>query len=167
MTTKEQERKALEQIRKIVAGLGEDSYVATAFEGCFEDAEQNIEFDWACSYKDRFQNAMNKACEWENEAKENAEDAQEWHSRYDKVKAELELAKATLKQECERADRLADELSLARWEVTIETENDRICIPNAKITYRNNNGFKLVNVEEESGWITSYKLDELKRFEVR
>lgn len=51
MTTKEQERKALEQIKKIVAGLGENSYVGTAFAGCFEDAEQNIEYDAAFSMK--------------------------------------------------------------------------------------------------------------------
>lgn len=51
MVTKEQERKALDKIRKIVAELGEDSYVATAFEGCFEVAEQNIDNDWACSLK--------------------------------------------------------------------------------------------------------------------
>lgn len=43
MSTKEQERKALEQIRKIVDGLGPDSYLATAFDGCFEIAEENIE----------------------------------------------------------------------------------------------------------------------------
>lgn len=54
ITTKEQERKALEKIRKIVAELGEDSYVATAFEGCLEDAEQNIENDFALSYYDRY-----------------------------------------------------------------------------------------------------------------
>ena len=51
IATKEQERKALEQIRKIVEGLGENSYIATAFEGCFEIAEQNIEFDAAFSMK--------------------------------------------------------------------------------------------------------------------
>lgn len=50
-TTKAQERKALEQIREIVAKLGEDSYIATAFEGCFEMAEQNIDNDWAFSPK--------------------------------------------------------------------------------------------------------------------
>ena len=54
MTTKEQERKALEQIRKIVEGLGEDSYIATAFEGCFEDAEINIRDDAAYSMKSRW-----------------------------------------------------------------------------------------------------------------
>lgn len=53
MTTKEQERKALEKIRKIVEELGEDSYVGTAFEGCFEIAEENIDNDFACSMKQR------------------------------------------------------------------------------------------------------------------
>lgn len=51
MTTKEQERKALEQIKKIVEGLGENSYIGTAFEGCFEIAEDNIKNDFACSMK--------------------------------------------------------------------------------------------------------------------
>ena len=41
MVTKEQERKALEQIKKIVDSLGADSYIATAFDGCFEDAREN------------------------------------------------------------------------------------------------------------------------------
>jgi len=53
MTTKEMERKALEQIRKIVEELGDGSYIATAFEGCFEIAEENIENDFACSMKQR------------------------------------------------------------------------------------------------------------------
>lgn len=54
IATKEQERKALAKIRKIVEELGEDSYVATAFEGCFEKAEENIENDWAGSWKQEF-----------------------------------------------------------------------------------------------------------------
>lgn len=53
MTSKEQERKALEQIRKIVEGLGEDSYVGKAFEGCFEFAEDNINNDFWMSMKER------------------------------------------------------------------------------------------------------------------
>lgn len=57
MTTKDQERKALEEIRKIVESLGEDSYIETAFEGCFEIAQENIDNDWACSMKDRAETA--------------------------------------------------------------------------------------------------------------
>lgn len=52
--TKRQERAALEKIRKIVDELGPDSYIATAFDGCFKDAEANIENDWALSMKDRW-----------------------------------------------------------------------------------------------------------------
>lgn len=50
--TKEDERKALEQIKKIVKGLGEDSYVGTAFKGVFELAEENIECDFLNSASD-------------------------------------------------------------------------------------------------------------------
>lgn len=69
MTMKEQERKALEQIRKIVAGLGEGSYIGTAFEGCFEIAEENIENDFACSMKQRAEAAEKKVSDLEKENK--------------------------------------------------------------------------------------------------
>ncbi len=55
MATKEQERKALEKIRKIVSDLGENSYLSTAFEGCFEIAESNIEYDFGESLKDNLE----------------------------------------------------------------------------------------------------------------
>ncbi len=57
-TTKEQERKALEKIKEIVANLGENSYIATAFEGCFEIAEENIEYDFAGSIKKDLETAV-------------------------------------------------------------------------------------------------------------
>lgn len=60
MTTKEQERKALAQIRKIVESLGEDSYIGMAFEGCFEMAAENIENDFGCSMKQRAEIAEKK-----------------------------------------------------------------------------------------------------------
>jgi len=55
ISTKEQERKALEKIKGIVEGLGEQSYLATAFNGCFEIAEQNIEYDFADSLQERLE----------------------------------------------------------------------------------------------------------------
>lgn len=61
MATKEQERKALEQIKKIVGSLGSDSYIAIAFDGCFQDAEENIENDFALSMKDRYESESNKS----------------------------------------------------------------------------------------------------------
>lgn len=91
MTTKEQERKALEQIRKIVAGLGEDSYVATAFEGCFEIAEENIRDDFACSMK--------------QVAEANAKKVDE----YMKIRDELVEENKELKARAENAERLFNE----------------------------------------------------------
>ena len=51
ISTKDQEKEALNQIKEIVAGLGEGSYVAAAFEGCFEIAEDNIGNDFSRSMK--------------------------------------------------------------------------------------------------------------------
>lgn len=61
MTSKAQELKTLEAIKKLVAGLGEDSYIGMAFEGCFEIAEENIKNDFACSMKQRAEAAEDRA----------------------------------------------------------------------------------------------------------
>ena len=53
--TKEQEREALAIIRRMVMDLGPTSYLRTAFAGCFEDAESNIENDFGDSMKARWQ----------------------------------------------------------------------------------------------------------------
>lgn len=58
--TKQQEREALERIRAILAPLGPRSYCRTAFEGCLEDAENNIDDDAAYSMKARYEEAQNK-----------------------------------------------------------------------------------------------------------
>ena len=62
-TTKEQERSALEQIKAILATLEPDSYVNTAFKGCVEIAESNINNDFACSLKDALDSAQEKLSE--------------------------------------------------------------------------------------------------------
>lgn len=67
MVSKEQERKALEQIKKIVEGLGNDSYIAVAFEGCFEIAEENIENDFGCSMAQSLRDAECKIHKKEEE----------------------------------------------------------------------------------------------------
>lgn len=54
--TKEQERETLSKIKQMVEELGPQSYIAAAFEGCFDVAEQNIEDDFACSMKQRAEN---------------------------------------------------------------------------------------------------------------
>lgn len=58
--TKEQEHKALENIRKIISDLGENSYLSMAFDGCFEIAESNIDNDFGESMKDNLECAEKK-----------------------------------------------------------------------------------------------------------
>ena len=60
MMTKQQEREALERIKNILADAGADSYIGMALAGCVEDAESNIENDWALSMAGRWQSAEQK-----------------------------------------------------------------------------------------------------------
>lgn len=53
MTTKQQERDALDKIEKILKGMDADGYLNTAFKGCVEDARRNIDEDAAYSAADR------------------------------------------------------------------------------------------------------------------
>lgn len=156
MTTKAQERKALEQIRKIVADLGDDSYVATAFEGCFDIAEQNIELDMACSMKGR----------WEYSEKEREAMAETINrmrtaaiasgKRIDELEAMVNDLRAERNQAMNNA---MDE----RKDITIEmTDGQRECKAFAKVAYFDNDGFRFITVVEKSGWTTSYKIDDLK-----
>lgn len=84
--TKEQERKALAQIKKIVEGLGENSYIGMAFEGCFEIAEENIENDFGCSMKQRVEKATSEADEFKRAAEYYA-------AEEEKAKKEIEMLK--------------------------------------------------------------------------
>lgn len=69
MTTKEQERQAIEEIRKIVEGLGENSYVGFAMEGVLELAEENIREDTAYSMKRSTEIAQEQTDELKEEIK--------------------------------------------------------------------------------------------------
>lgn len=106
MTTKEQERKALAQIKKIVEGLGEDSYIAAAFEGCFEDAELNIENDAAFSMKTRADMLEKdlKEAEARLEASRNEQEA---------LKRKLEAKDKTIENLTKEAARTTESLSKA------------------------------------------------------
>ena len=59
--TKQQERDTLAKIQAMVEELGPDSYIKAAFAGCFEIADQNIEYDFGDSYKARAESAQRDA----------------------------------------------------------------------------------------------------------
>ena len=64
MTTKNDERNALAEIWHIVDSLGPDSYIGTAFEGCWEIASSNIENDFADSMKEQCESAREDAAHY-------------------------------------------------------------------------------------------------------
>lgn len=54
--SKDTEREYLGRIKNILDALGEDSYCAWAFGGCVDDAEENIDNDFAVSMRGRWEN---------------------------------------------------------------------------------------------------------------
>lgn len=102
MTTKEQERQAIEKIRKIVEELGENSYVGFAMEGVLELAEDNIREDTAYSMKKNAEIAWERADKTEKENKD--------------LKKEIEDLKKTVEKRGTTISELNTELCNARAE---------------------------------------------------
>lgn len=97
MTTKEQERKAVEKIRKIVEGLGENSYVGFAMEGVLELAEDNIREDAAYSMKKSAEIAWEKATKEEKENKDLKKTVEKREATISELNTELCNARAEAK----------------------------------------------------------------------
>lgn len=58
-----QEREALAKIREILECFDpEDTYIGKAFEGCVEQAEENLRNDWMLSWKGRYLDEQLKNC---------------------------------------------------------------------------------------------------------
>lgn len=110
MTTKAEEYRALEQIKKIVSALGTDSYIATAFEGCFEVAEGNIDNDFACSMKQRAESAERQAQQKIKEAEASKAEVKRLEGINKEMRRDLEGTEQTLanerKQNAEEISRL-------------------------------------------------------------
>lgn len=107
--TKQQEREALDKIRKLVEQLGPDSYLATTFEGCFQLAAENIDNDWACSMADRARRAEKRAAELEDKLAESVKDYEAAHAAAHEIAAQKDAEIAGLKAQ------LAQMQEPARW----------------------------------------------------
>ena len=103
MATKEQERQALAQIKEIIAGLGNCSYIGMAMEGMIEDAEENIENDFALSMKDRYEGEKAKV-------ELLSDDLDRTEKELEQARKELELARKTCADESGRRRELWDRL---------------------------------------------------------
>lgn len=97
MTTKDQERKAVEKIRKIVEELGENSYVGFAMEGVLELAEDNIREDTAYSMKKSAEIAWEKATKEEKENKDLKKTVEKREATISELNTELCNARAEAK----------------------------------------------------------------------
>ncbi len=109
--TKEQERETLEKIKAMVAELGSGSYLETAFAGVFDDAETNIENDFAFSMKARVESA-------ESRAKELEDDLNRTHQRVLELERELADAQAQIAALTKR--QLSEELRRDLWMMTTD-----------------------------------------------
>lgn len=107
--TKQQERYALEKIKRMVAQLGPNSYLAAAFEGCFELATENIENDWTCSMADRTRRAEKRAEELEEKLVESEKDYEAAHAAAHEIANQKDREIAQLK------DQLKQIQETARW----------------------------------------------------
>ena len=81
MTTKEQEMKVLQQVKKLLATIDPDGWVNTAFAGCISYAETNIENDFADSYKAEAELYRARAEEYKKEANDAREALQIMQAR--------------------------------------------------------------------------------------
>lgn len=115
MTTKSQEREILAKIRKLIESAGADSYIAIAFEGCIEDAEQNIEYDMACSMEQRLDSANRMIATLKEQLEESEKDyeaahlaAHELAEEKDAVIAALNADNDNLRKQILSADDMED-----------------------------------------------------------
>lgn len=108
MTTKEQERQAIEKIRKIVEGLGENSYVGFAMEGVLELAEDNIREDTAYSMKKNAEIAWEREDKAEKENKDLKKEVEDLKKTVEKREATISELNAEADGKMEKAaDRMA------------------------------------------------------------
>lgn len=132
-STKEQEREALVKIRKIIAELGENSYIGTAFEGCLQDAESNIDNDFGDSMKARYEYSEKKMVTAQEEIRKlkgEIEESEKNHRTADIEAHELLERKdaeiKTLREHTLLADDLVDVLQLVsekRFDFVEEVKN--------------------------------------------
>ena len=109
--TKEQEREALETIRALLEELGPNSYLRTAFEGCLEDAAQNIEDDGAYSMKSRYELA-------EEQRRKAEAEADDLRKEVGRAMKDIEALKAELAESRKRI--LPEELRRDLWMMTTD-----------------------------------------------
>lgn len=108
--TKAEEREALAKIRAILEGFDpEDTYIGKAFEGCVEQADENLRSDWMMSYKGRYDNVSEQL----HAANVRIIELTKTLNQKDDAIARLEDAKNRLSEEIDRLIRTLDHKNAA------------------------------------------------------
>ena len=95
--TKNQERGVLQQIKALVADLGPNSYIATAFRGVFDIAEENIDNDFSGNPVDHAQELGEQLAQRTVQVGQLADELAEYKARAEAAEAQLIVLKAKLK----------------------------------------------------------------------
>lgn len=129
ISTRQQEQTVLNKIRELVNSLGPGSYLAAAFEGCFELAGENIDNDWTCSMADRVRRAECRVAELEDKLAESEKDYQAAHEtahiiaeQKDAEIAELKTKLNQAQEDTRRFVRYRDESATAAGEAQRRAE---------------------------------------------
>lgn len=138
IATKDQERKALAKIKKIVEELGEGSYLAMTFEGCWDMAEDNITNDFGNSWYDAAQHEAKESYKKDEEIRNLKAQVKELQAAHDKdeeyYKEQMAAGDTNSKMLAEKVDRLEEKLldsnECARhnWELysNLQAENEKL-----------------------------------------
>ena len=96
MATKDQEREVLQQIKAMVAELGPNSYIATAFRGMFDIAEENIDNDFSGNPVEQAQDLGEQLAQRTVQAGQLVEERDAYKARAEAAEAQLIALKAKL-----------------------------------------------------------------------
>ena len=116
IATKQQERDTLAAIRQMITELGPQSYLATAFEGCFQDAENNIENDFGDSMQRRWESTLEKLYAAQEEINRLKADLATTQTEVETLRGKFDFASQHIKK-LER-QRLPEQFRRDLWEMT-------------------------------------------------
>ncbi len=94
--TKDQEREALQKIKAMVADLGPHSYIAAAFKGVFDIAEENIDNDFSGNPVDHADELGVQLAERTVQVGQLAQERDEYKLRAEEAEAQMVVLKAKL-----------------------------------------------------------------------
>lgn len=165
ISTKEQERKALAKIKKIVDELGEDSYIGTAFKGCFEIAETNIENDWGCSLQDDRDDLQTVATLRKIEIDSLKEELEK------KQKEISELHEEIASRDVKIAD-MFQEIGQLKWEAINEVKEVHLTVGDEgslsrfkKLSFHHGD-IDFVTIIQPDDWTQSYRLSDIRELTI-